>query len=65
VGIDESTALLVERSQGRVLGRGAVYFYSAGHLAAQPADLAVAERPIKVEPGQTIDLNLLQIPPQK
>jgi len=63
VGIDESTALLVEQERGTVLGRGAVYVYAAEKLAQQPTDQPLAERPLKVVPGQTIDLTSLQIQP--
>lgn len=61
VGIDESTALLVEKARGQVIGRGAVYFYDAKRLAMHPANVEAADRPIKVLSGQVIDLTSLEV----
>jgi cyanophycinase len=58
IGIDESTAILVEKSQARILGRGAVYFYDVNRLAIGP-ELAPPDRPLKALSGTTIDLRTL------
>jgi cyanophycinase len=63
VGIDEATALLVEKTQGRVLGRGSVYVYDAQRLPLVTTDLPPAARPLQFSTGQAFDLRSFELNP--
>lgn len=63
LGIDESTALLVEKQQGKVLGRGSVYVFDARKLPRSTADLIPEKRPLQFSEGQVFDMQSLEIKP--
>lgn len=56
LGIDESTALIVQNHVGKVVGAGDVYFYDT-----RPDEDADRPEYTQVEPGQTYDLQLRRI----
>ena len=51
VGIDESTALVVRKSVGEIVGRGKVFFYDRNQPVVEGEDDFVA-----LEAGQKFDL---------
>jgi cyanophycinase len=61
LGIDEDTALLVEKTRARVLGQGAVYVYAAELLPEVTTPLLPADRPLRFANGQEFDLKTLEV----
>ena len=61
LGIDESTAVLVQQNQAQVLGRGSVYLYSKAHWPADANNRPASDRPLRRDSGQTFDLRTLDL----
>lgn len=61
LGIDESTAVLVQQNQAQVLGRGSVYLYAAQHWPESAAERPAQERPLRRDSGQTFDLRTFDL----
>jgi cyanophycinase len=59
LGIDESTALLVEKTQGQVLGLGSVYAFDARKLPLPNSPVIPSARPLQFKSGQVFDLDTL------
>jgi cyanophycinase len=55
IGIDESTALVVQKSTARVIGAGNAFFYDYDQYS-QRKELPVEQRPIRVPAGESVDL---------
>lgn len=60
IGIDEATALLVEKSQAQVLGAGSVYIYDANKLPEATTNSPPAQRPLQFATGEVFDLQSLE-----
>ncbi len=60
LGIDESTALLVEKSQGQVLGLGSVYAFDARKLPLPNSPVIPSARPLQFKSGEVFDLETLE-----
>ncbi|MBL8891810.1 MAG: cyanophycinase [Planctomycetaceae bacterium] len=60
IGIDEATAILVEKSQAQVLGAGSVYLYDANQLPDATTDQPPAERPRQFVAGEAFDLRTVE-----
>lgn len=61
LGIDESTAVLVQKNQAQVLGRGSVYLYATQHWPESAAERPASDRPLRRDSGQTFDLRTFDL----